>query len=553
MKIKTNLSVLLSSFICFCLSQDITAQNLDAQFDAIVSEYYNNNDAPGAAVLVAKNGKAIYSNAFGKSNLELDVPMTTKNVFELASITKQFTAVAILMLEEQGKLSVNDPITNFIPDYPTQGKTITIHHLLNHTSGIKSYTSMENLEGMARQDMSVTELINYFKNEPMDFDPGEAFAYNNSGYILLGYIIEITTNDTYENFIENEIFKPLDMSNSRYGSKSEFIYNRASGYQQNESGYENANYISMDIPYAAGSLMSTVEDMLKWQNALRNNTLIKSSSLEKAINGSRLNNGEEIDYGYGLSSLVFKGSKGYAHSGGIFGFSTNGIYLIDEDVYVIGLSNCSCNDIGSVTRKLAAATIGKPFPSKRNVITLTKDKLNQWVGAYEFEGGIVRHIFLEDGQLKSMRESESNTVFNIYPLSESRFMFDDGIEYKFSKLPNGKRQVVFITDSEATGNEVEKEMPKLKKSVELPSEILKTYIGTYELTPQFIITITHEDQKLFVQATGQPRFEIFAEKEDQFYLKVVTANIEFTKDESGNIDGLILYQGGQKMPAKKTE
>ncbi|MGV6831347.1 MAG: serine hydrolase [bacterium] len=553
MKIKTNLSVIICSMICFCLFQNISAQNLDAQFDAIVSEYYNNNDAPGASVLVAKNGKAIYSNAFGKANLELDVPMTTKNVFELASITKQFTAVAILMLEEQGKLSVNDPITKFISDYPTQGKKITIHQLLNHTSGIKSYTSMENLEGMARQDMSVTELINYFKNEPMDFDPGEAFAYNNSGYILLGHIIEIITNDTYENFIENQIFKPLAMTNSRYGSKSEFINYRASGYQQNETGYENANYISMDIPYAAGSLMSTVEDMLKWQNALRNNTLIKSTSLEKAINGSKLNNGEEIDYGYGLGALNFRGSKGYAHSGGIFGFSTNGIYLIDEDVYVIGLSNCSCNDIGAVTRKLAAAAIGKPFPSKNDVIKLTEKQLNKWVGAYEFEGGVVRHIFIEDGQLKSMRESESNTVFNIYPLSESRFMFDDGIEYNFSELSNGKRQVVFITDSEAIGNEIEKEMPKLRESIELPDEILETYVGKYELAPQFIITITHEDQKLFAQATGQPQFEIFAEKEDHFYLKVVAASIEFTKDESGAINGLILNQGGQKMPAKKTE
>ena len=226
--------------------------------------------------------------------------------------------------------------TKFIPDYPTHGKTITIHQLLNHTSGIKSYTSMGNLTGMARIDRTPEEIIDYFKNEPMDFDPGEKFLYNNSGYILLGHIIEVLTNDTYENFVEKNIFERLGMTNSRYGSKKELIKNRAFGYKQDTEGYANADYISMSIPYAAGSLMSTVDDMLKWQVALTNNTLIKKSSLEKGINGSTLNSGEHIGYGYGLGEMDLKGSKGYTHSGGIFGYSTNGIYLIDEDVYVIG-------------------------------------------------------------------------------------------------------------------------------------------------------------------------------------------------------------------------
>ena len=146
--------------------------------------------------------------------------------------------------------------------------------------------------------------------------------------------------------------------------------------------------------------MSTVDDLLKWQNALTNNTLIKASSLDKAINGSELNNGEHIDYGYGLAEMTLKGSKGYTHSGGIFGTSTNGIYMIEEDVYVIGLSNCSCNDIGSLTQNLAAAAIGKPYPTLKDVVELTESQLEQWVGAYEFEDGSVRHIFMKDGALK---------------------------------------------------------------------------------------------------------------------------------------------------------
>ena len=531
---------------------NVSAQNLKQQFDDIISASYQ-NDMPGASFLVAQNGKLLYRKAVGKSNLELDIDMTSDNVFELASISKQFTAIAILMLEEQGKLNVNDPITKYIPDYPTNGKTITIHQLLNHTSGIKSYTSMGDLRSFARKDKSPKELIDYFKNEPMDFNPGEEFRYNNSGYILLGYIIEQITGDTYENYIEKNIFEKLGMSNSRYGSKKELIKNRAEGYNQNENGYVNSDYISMSIPYAAGSLMSTVDDMLKWQNALTNNTLIKATSLEKGINGSTLNNGEHIDYGYGLGALNFKGSKGYTHSGGIFGFSTNGIYLIDEDTYVIGLSNCSCNDVSGVTRKLIAAAIGKPFPNIKDAITLSEDKMKQWVGAYEFEDGAIRHIFLKDGKLNSMRESETNTVFQIFPLSETRYIFEDGIEYNFSKTSNGKRQAIFITDNKSIGKETDKAMPKDKESVTLSNDVLTQYSGKYALSSEFIITISAKENQLFAQATGQGQFELFAEDQTNFFAKVAPVKIRFNKGVSGTVESLTLFQGGQEMAAKKTE
>ncbi|MBV7270554.1 serine hydrolase [Winogradskyella luteola] len=550
MKSKFSFLILALSFL---FTTTLQAQDLTQQFDEIVSKYYQ-SDMPGATILVAKNGKAIYRKAVGKADLELNVDMIPENVFMLASITKQFTAIAILMLEEQGKLSLDDPITKFIPDYPINGKNITIHHLLNHTSGIKSYTGIGNLVEVARVDKTLDELIDYFKNEPMDFDPGEAYRYNNSGYVLLGKIIEVVSKDTYENFIENTIFKPLNMTNSYYGSNKKLIKNRVNPYEENESGYVNANYLSMTLPHAAGSLMSSIDDMLKWQNALANNTLIKASSLEKAINGSTLNDGEHIDYGYGLSEMSFRGSKGYSHSGGIFGTSTNGIYLIDEDVYVIGLSNCSCNNIGDVTQKLAATAIGKPFPTMKDVVKLSEDQLKQWVGAYEFEDGAIRHIFIEDGQLKSMRESETNTVFDIFPLSENRFMFKEGTtEYKFSRSADGKRQAIFITDSENVGNEVEKSMPEARKEMTLSNDILKHYAGKYELGPNFYVEVTVEGNQIFGQATGQGKFEIFAENETTFFAKVTALKVKFNKGKSGEVESFTLYQGGAETIAKKIE
>ncbi|MEO1032675.1 MAG: serine hydrolase [Bacteroidota bacterium] len=550
MQTKFSLLVLALSFL---FTTTFQAQDLTSQFDDVVSKYYQ-SDMPGATILVAKDGKAIYRNAVGKSNLELDVDMVPENVFRLASITKQFTAVAILMLEEQGKLRLDDPITKFIPDYPTQGKTITIHHLLNHTSGIKSYTSMGNLVEVARTDKTTEELVDYFKNEPMDFDPGDAYRYNNSGYVLLGYIIEIIAKDSYENFIEKNIFERLGMTSSRYGNNKELVKNRAQGYEQNDNGYVNANYISMTLPHAAGSLTSTIDDMLKWQNALSNNTLIKASTFQKAINGSELNNGEHIDYGYGLGETSLKGSKGYTHSGGIFGFTTNGIYLIDEDVYVIGLSNCNCNDIGDLTRELAAVAIGKPFPTMKDIIKLSEEQLKQWVGAYEFGDGAIRHIFLKDGQLRSMRESDTNTAFDIFPLAKDRFMFEEGnIEYQFSKSADGTRQVIFITDNESTGKEINKAMPKARQEITLPNDVLQNYVGKYELAANFIVEISVNGSQVYAQATGQGQFEIFAEDKITFFAKVAPITLKMNTNASGQVESFTLYQGGTETVAKKIE
>ena len=540
-------SVALLLFLVFTISA--SAQTLEQNIDDIINESYQNNE-PGLALLVAKNGKTIYKKAFGKANLELDVNMKPENVFELASITKQFTAVAILMLEEQGKLKVEDDITKYIPDYPTKGKNITIHHLLNHTSGIKSYTSMR-LDSLARNDMSPTQIISYFKDEPMDFDPGERFLYNNSGYILLGHIIEVITKDTYENFIENNIFKPLGMASSRYGNMIELIPNRASGYMTDDNGFRNADYLSLTLPYAAGSLMSTVDDMLKWQNALTSNGLLKKETFAKAINGSSLNNGEKIDYGYGLSSYNLKGSKGYTHSGGIFGYSTNGIYLENEDVYVIGLTNCSCKSIGAVTNKIAALAIGKPYPSIKDAIKLSESKLKKWVGAYAFPDGATRYITFKDGKLYSKRDS--NQDFEIFPLSETHFIFDDtSISYNFSIDQNGKKQVKMESGNGVIiGNETDKALPTEREEIEVAVSTLKDYVGVYELQPGFDLTMTVEEGKLFTQATGQPKFQLFAETQTKFFLKVVPADVEFVKDEDGNFSSCILYQNGREMPAKR--
>ncbi|MFT4611629.1 MAG: CubicO group peptidase (beta-lactamase class C family)/uncharacterized protein YneR [Glaciecola sp.] len=550
---KTNPHVFKVITLCICLLISATsfAQSLTQQIDSFIGSQYT-SDIPGVSILVAKDGKAVYSKGFGSANLESGLKANPDHVFEIGSITKQFTAVAILMLEEQGKLSVDDTITKFIPEYPTQGKTITVHHLLNHTSGIKSYTNMESFMTLARTDMTPIALIDKFKNEPMEFDPGTAFNYNNSGYVLLGHIIEVASGQSYEDFIQANIFDKVGMSKSYYGSMTKLIPNRARGYSETETGYRNANYLSLTLPYAAGSIMSTTGDLLKWQNAISANTLIKRSSLDKAINGSTLTTGEDITYGYGFIKGDVNGSPTIEHSGGIFGYSSNGIYLPEENVYVIGLTNCDCGNVGAIVSNVAAMTIGKPYAKAEDAIALSDAQLSKWVGAYAFDAGVVRHITLKDKQLFSQREGSTN--LEIYPMTDTNFIFDGGATtYAFS-TENGNRMVTMTAGgTKMTGTGIDKAPPAEREGIKVEVDVLNQYIGSYELQPGFSIAINVKDGKLYGIATGQAEVELFGSEKDKFFLKVVAAEIHFTRTAEDKVESLTLLQGGQEMLGKKVE
>jgi CubicO group peptidase (beta-lactamase class C family) len=367
--------------------------------------------------------------------------MTSENVFEVGSITKQFTAVAILMLLEEGTLSLEDDITTFIPEYPTNGKTITIHHLLTHTSGIKSYTSMQSFGKVMTMDESPLKFIDFFKNEPMDFNPGEKYSYSNSGYFILGYIIEKASGMSYQKFIQERIFNTIKMNSSYYGSHSKLIKNRAAGYQNNGE-LSNAQYISLSLPYAAGAIMSTVDDMLKWQTALSNNVFVKQATLNKAYTNYTLNNGEKINYGYGWSINEINAIPTIEHGGAIPGYLSMGVFVPSKNVYVILFSNCACQSPTNTALEITALAIDAPKIKKENSVELSKAQLNKWVGAYQFENDVVRYISLKENQLYSKREG-SPEAFKIHPTSSNSFSFEDAfISYEFS-IKEGKKNSAF--------------------------------------------------------------------------------------------------------------
>lgn len=546
---KTLISLKKTLLLAACLAFVIgaQAQSLESKIDQLLAAKYKTGE-PGATALVTKKGKVIYRKAFGNANLELDVPMKPENIFEIGSITKQFTAVSILMLLEEGKLSLGDEITKFIPDYPTHGKKITVHHLLTHTSGIKSYTSMD-VNKIARTDMKPLELIDYFKNEPMDFDPGEKYRYNNSGYVILGYIIEKLAGETYEDFVENKLFKKAGMSSSYYGSHTQIIKDRAFGYQK-RGDYTNANYLSMTLPYAAGSLMSNIDDLFKWQQAINNNVFVKKETINKAFTNHALNNGKKINYGYGWGINEINGFPTIEHGGGIFGYTTQGIYIPKKDVYVAVLTNCDCNSPSNVATRIAALAIGKPYPTANDKVTIAATTLQKYVGVYDFEGGASRVITIDGNQLYSARDGSNK--FKIHPLNQNDFYFEDSFAtIHFDSKTNPISAKFTSRINKEKGAKTNKPIPAERKEITLSEDVLKPYVGVYELKPGFDLTITIEDGHLYGQPTGQNKFELFAESETKFFLKAIAAQLEFIKDEDGNATGCILYQGGQKIPAKK--
>jgi D-alanyl-D-alanine carboxypeptidase len=389
--------------------------------DNLVQESYKPNE-PGAAVIVVTDGEVIFRKGQGIANLELDVRIKPDMVFRLGSITKQFTAVAILMLAEQGKLDLDDSISKFLPDYPTHDYLITVKHLLTHTSGIKSYTSMPEWPPLWRKDFTVQELIDFFKYQPMESAPGKRWAYNNSGYILLGAIIEKASGQTYEQFLQQNIFEPVGMKQSYYDNSSRIIHRRVAGYDKSSEGFTNAAYLSMTQPYAAGALASTVDDLVLWDSALYTEQLLKQETLKQAHISHQLTDGSFTAYGYGWEISEYAGHPLIEHGGGIHGFRTRAIRMPDDRVFVAVLSNNGGTDPGFLAFKIAALVIGQPY-NEPTPVELQPEVLTLYEGFYEINAPEKIHITRKNNQL--FFQYGENPLVELVPLSHNQFFFKD--------------------------------------------------------------------------------------------------------------------------------
>ena len=510
---------------------------------------------PGAVVIAVKDGKTVFRKAYGMANLELGVPLAPASVLRLGSITKQFTATAVLMLAEEGKLALSDPLTKFLPDYPTHGHVITVEHLLNHTSGIRSYTGIPGYMGTKIQaDLTPAQLIDAFKSEPMDFAPGERWQYNNSGYVLLGAVIEKASGMTYAEFVAKRIFEPLGMKATAYGAEGPVLPKRAAGYTRDGETVFNARYLSMSQPYSAGALVSTVDDLATWDAALYTEKLVKKASLEKAWTPAVTRDGKPTHYGYGWGISTLRGARAIEHGGGIFGFSTYGIRLPDEKVYVAVLANSDSPraDPGMLGKKIAALLIGRPFPAQAPVPVDPK-VLVRWTGVYRFDPQTTRTVMVEGGKIYSQRSGGPR--LEVKPSSETEFFYEGSLtRLEFVAGPDGRaKEVLFFPEGadEPERGVREGDVPSAPAEVKVDPALYDLYAGEYELAPGFVLTVRRDGARLLTQATGQQEFEVFPASETEYFLKVVDARITFVKGADGTVSGLVLRQGGREMPAKR--
>jgi CubicO group peptidase (beta-lactamase class C family) len=331
-----------------------------ARIDSMIRAEMGRAPWAGLSVAVQKDGVLLFARGYGMADLEHGVPVNPGTVFRLGSVTKQFTSTAILQLMEDGKLSPDDEITRFLPEYPAEGRTVTVHHLLTHTSGIRSYTSMgPAFWEKSRLDMTHEEMLDLFASEPFDFEPGEEYRYNNSGYYLLGMIIEEVSETSYPEYLEEHVLGPAGLLQTSYCDQRAIVPHRAEGYSRSpEGGLANAEYLSMAPPGAAGALCSTTLDLLKWQAALDSGLLLEPSSRELQLTEATVNDGSGIGYGYGLSLGELQGHRKVAHGGGINGFAAMLATYPDDDLTVVVLGNTEGGLSGRIEENVARMVLG---------------------------------------------------------------------------------------------------------------------------------------------------------------------------------------------------
>ena len=426
-----------------------------------------------------------------------------------------------------------------MPGAPAAWDKITIFHVLTHTSGIPSFTSFPDYSQTEPFETTPEKLVARFRDKPLDFQPGEKWSYSNSGYVLLGYLIEKISGQGYAAFVKENIFTPLGMKDSGYDSNSEIIRHRAAGYTTDKSVTVNAGFIHMSIPFSAGSLYSTTEDLLRWERGLFGGKVLSAASLQKMTTPFK------EDYGFGLGVHTTGGHKVIDHGGGIEGFNTHLAYYPEDQVTIVVLGNLNGAAPSEIAGKLGELAHGKAvqLTTERKEITLPATKLASYVGTYELAPRINLMITLDGNQLMSQLSGQGKIP--IYAQSETMFFLkvvDAQLEFgkdekgAYVILHQGGRDQKAVKKSDTVAE---------RKEITVPRKILEKYVGTYELQPGFDLVVTLEGDQLMTQATGQEKFPVFAESETKFFPKVIDAEIDFFDDH------LVLHQGGMDMTAKR--
>ena len=561
-----------ASIILFFSSQAVFAQDHAAKVQEVLTLAHKYRQFNGTA-LVAEDQKLVYKGAFGMANMEWGIPNAPDTKFRLGSITKQFTATLILQLVEQGKIKLDGKLSDYLPEYRKDtGEKVTIHHLLTHTSGIPSYTSQPGFfENVSRNPYKVGDFVKKHASGDLEFEPGSKFSYNNSGYFLLGAIIERVTGKTYEQVLKENIFDPLGMKNSGYDHYDTILPKRAAGYRPTPNGYVNAPYLDMSLPYAAGSLYSTVEDLYLWDQALYTDKLLTAES--KALMYKPFL--EQYAYGWVVRDASFKVNglpvPLITHDGGINGFTTRIVRYPKEKNLIVLLDNTGSEYLERLSDSISKILYNQPYdPPKMSIISTLDNTIRQ----KGIDAGIAeyREMKAKQSATYDFAEPELNRLgYNLLrsgKIKEAIEIFKLNVE----AYPQGFNTYDSLGDAYMASNERELAIQNYKKSLELnpnntsatealkrlekppvtvDAKVFDTYVGEYELAPGFVMRVFREGNKFMTQATGQPVIEIVAESETTFSPRTFPAKLTFVKDAEGKVNELRVDQGGRVTIAKR--
>jgi CubicO group peptidase (beta-lactamase class C family) len=415
--------------------QGRTEETIDAVLAAEIAP-----GGPGAAIAVIRDGEFIHRKAYGLANIEWGNPLNPDCVFRIASLTKQFTAVAIMILAERGLLSIEAPIDTYLTSWPAREREVTARHLLNHTSGMWSHDS-SHIDRTLRPNPPVDEVLKLIYEGDFEFGLGDRYSYNNSGYLLLGAIIQAVTGHAYEDFLHEAIFEPLGMGQTGILRHEAITPQRAYGYVRGRKRFHNARLDAMSWSHAAGALGSTLDDLAKWDRAIRSNRLISAETLETMLAPTTMTDGSTFPYGFGWGTAVYGGRRIYHHTGGISGYASQMLHLRDEDLTTIVLSNLYTFPMDKVTRGLLRAALDLPAISRADA-PVSGEHLAACAGAFRGDRH-VQSFFTCDGGLATVDGGQ--VVLRPLRLASFWEADDPEVEYHFTDLRDGRYQRLTYT------------------------------------------------------------------------------------------------------------
>lgn len=448
-------------------AKELSARRMSAlttEIDAYLKAHYEIGWFSGS-VIVVRAGEIVWARGYGMASLEYQVPNSPQTRFRLGSVTKQFTAAAILQLQERGLLDVQASISTYLPDYPN-GDGITLHHLLTHTAGIPNLTNFPDYLEWMRLPTTLDELIARFKDLPLEFEPGEHHRYSNSGYILLTQVIETVSGQSYADYLKEHLLHPLGMKNTGYEHPLAVINGLARGYQLTNDGYQRAEHINMSVPQGAGGMYSTVEDLARWNQFLfddgvRDETILSRetiTTMTSPLVPIELDNAPNLFYGYGLVIKDQPEHRRIGHDGGINGFLSNLSFFQNQNLTIAVLCNLETANLELISQDLAAILFGEPY-----------------------------------------------------------------------------------------------ELPTIPDVVTVSPSVYERYVGTYQVAPEFQVSITIEADQLQIQGTGQPALTLYPSSETEFFARVIDLRIVFNQATDGTVESLTLLQNGQEILAPRAD